>query len=112
LASEYKQYEFIFLTHPNPKVSSLVNELKNVRVINQIPHEEMLELISSCHCLITDSGGLQEESSFFKKLCFVCRVVTERPCESSILCKDPQTLYINFCTQHNKVITSNTPFGD
>ena len=28
--------------------------------------------------MITDSGGIQEESSFFKKKCIVCREHTER----------------------------------
>ena len=38
----------------------------------------MLDLLSSCKFVITDSGGIQEESSFFKKKCIVCRQKTER----------------------------------
>ena len=41
-------------------------------------YDEFIKLLSQARLVITDSGGLQEESSFFKKKCIVCRETTER----------------------------------
>jgi UDP-N-acetylglucosamine 2-epimerase (hydrolysing) len=41
-------------------------------------YKDFIKLLSQARLVITDSGGLQEESSFFKKKCIVCREATER----------------------------------
>jgi len=79
LAKLYPEYEFILPIHPNPEVKKHRNLLENVTVIDPLPYEEMLELLVKCRLVITDSGGLQEESCFFNKKCLTCRIVTERP---------------------------------
>lgn len=92
LAEKHRNYEFIFPMHPNPKVQQHRGIFKNVRVVDPVDYETMLELISSCHSIITDSGGIQEEAAFFGKPCFVCRKVTERPCDDQYLCVSPEKL--------------------
>jgi UDP-N-acetylglucosamine 2-epimerase (non-hydrolysing) len=42
-------------------------------------HTELTKFLSSCAIVISDSGGIQEECSFFGKKVLVCRKVTERP---------------------------------
>ena len=79
LAKLYPQYEFILPIHPNPNVQKWKHLLKNVVVIDPLSYEDMLNLLVQCRLVITDSGGLQEESCFFNKKCLTCRVVTERP---------------------------------
>ena len=79
LAKLYPEYEFILPIHPNPAVKIHKHYLENVKVIDPLPYEEMLELLVKCRLVITDSGGLQEESCFFNKKCLTCRIVTERP---------------------------------
>ena len=41
-------------------------------------YDEFIHLLAEARLVITDSGGLQEESSFFNKKCIVCRETTER----------------------------------
>ena len=112
LAREYSQYEFVFPMHPNPEVQKHKHLLKTVKVCDPVSHDEMADMIASCHCIITDSGGIQEEASFFKKPCFVCRKGTERPCEGSVLVDRPDDLHHMFAHLHDRKITHSTPFGD
>ena len=79
LAEEHPELEFILPIHPNPSVKRHVGLLKSVKVVEPMAHREFLELLASCKFVITDSGGLQEESSFLRKKCIVCRETTERP---------------------------------
>ena len=36
-------------------------------------------MLTRCHCVLTDSGGIQEEAPSLGKPVFVMRDVTERP---------------------------------
>ena len=78
LAEENPEYEFILPIHPNPNVYRHKDLLQHVKVVPAMKYPEFLELLASSHLVITDSGGLQEESSFFGKKCIVCRERTER----------------------------------
>jgi UDP-N-acetylglucosamine 2-epimerase (non-hydrolysing) len=112
LACEHPEYEFVFPMHPSPAVQEHRGIFSKVRVIDPVDHEIMLDMIASCHCVITDSGGMQEECSFFKKRCFVCRAVTERPCAGQVLCKTPEILHNKFNTDFKIEFDQPTPFGD
>lgn len=118
LASQYTDYEFILPLHPNPNIQKYRDILTNVKVINPLTHTELIELLISTKLVITDSGGLQEECSFFNKNCLVCRKVTERP-ESlgltSWLIDSPELLkerFIWFLDHFNNEITGVSPYGD
>ena len=78
LAKDNPQYEFIIPLHPNPNVQKHRNLLQHVKVAEPMEYDEFIKLLSQARLVITDSGGLQEESSFFKKKCIVCRETTER----------------------------------
>jgi UDP-N-acetylglucosamine 2-epimerase (non-hydrolysing) len=116
LATKYKDHEFLLPTHPNPNVMKHISILKKVKVINALEHKEIIRYMSSCKLLITDSGGLQEESSFLKKKSIVCRKVTERVeglNTFSFLCKDPselEELFENLLTNYK--INDTCPYGD
>jgi UDP-N-acetylglucosamine 2-epimerase (non-hydrolysing) len=113
LATSYSNYRFIFPSHPNPQVRYAAEEyFKKVRVIKPLPHNKMVRRIAKCNLVITDSGGIQEECSWFKKLCLVCRLVTERPSRSGVLCRNPHVLKDNFRLNHKRVITEECPYGD
>lgn len=87
--------KFILPLHPNPNVKKHRHLLNWVTVVAPINYEEMIELVAGCKFLISDSGGLQEEASFFNKIIIVCRESTERP-ETlgihSFLCPTPEEL--------------------
>ena len=78
IAKKYNNLNFVLPIHPNPNVQKHKNILKNVKVVEPMDYEECIEFISNCKLVITDSGGIQEESSFLKKKCIVCREQTER----------------------------------
>jgi UDP-N-acetylglucosamine 2-epimerase (non-hydrolysing) len=116
IAELYSNLEFILPIHPNPNVSKHVNLLKGINVVNPLKHHELIEMMSKCKLIITDSGGIQEEGSFLNKKIIVCRKFTERP-ESlgshSFLCEDPkylQELFIN--TINDYKVSTKCPFGD
>jgi UDP-N-acetylglucosamine 2-epimerase (non-hydrolysing) len=116
LAGIYPQYEFILPIHPNPDVQKHRHLLKNVKVVNPLPYDQMLDLLVKTRIVITDSGGLQEECSFFNKKCLTCRVVTERPeavGQSTFLVKSPDDLADAFMKHiDDHVIDHECPFGD
>ena len=79
IAKKYPDLEFILPLHPNPDVQKHKHLLTNINVVEPLPHSELLEILVKCKFVISDSGGLQEEGSFFNKRVIVCRKVTERP---------------------------------
>ena len=99
LAKNYPQIKFIIPVHPNPIIKDASKVFKNVNVINSLPHDDLIDILKSVKLVITDSGGIQEEASFLRKKCIVCRETTERQeslNKNSILCKYPKNLSIIF----------------
>lgn len=116
LAVKYDDLEFIIPLHPNPNVQKHKSVFKKVKVVDPMSHEDLLNLLVKTKMVITDSGGIQEECSFFNKLCFTCRMVTERPeaiGQSTIMVKNPQELPLLFNKNLSKFeIEYESPFGD
>jgi len=115
LAEDNPEYEFILPIHPNPNVYRHKDLLKNVKVVPPMEYSEFLALLASSHLIITDSGGLQEESSFFKKKCIVCRERTERiegMGTFSYMCSPPEleTLFNNLMS--DPIPDGSCPYGD
>lgn len=103
--------DFVFPMHPNPEIQKHAHLLHKVKVVDPLPYEEMVKFIAGSDFVITDSGGIQEECSHFKKRCFVCREATERPCESGVLCKTPQDLIVQVKSQ-TLLVMEECPFGN
>ena len=115
LAKNNTDLEFILPIHPNPNVKKYKNILTNVKVIDSLPHNELINILTKTKLVITDSGGLQEECSFFNKKCLVCRETTERPeslGESSFLVSDYSKLEDIFNLHiKNFQINIDSPYG-
>lgn len=79
LARENPDLEFIIPLHPNPNVQECKKWLTDVKIIDPLSHDELVKLLVKTRLVITDSGGIQEECSFFNKKALVCRKITERP---------------------------------
>lgn len=108
--------EFIIPLHPNPDVKKHKNIFKKVKVIDPLPHDQLINIIKECRLVISDSGGLQEECSFLNKKIIVCRKTTERP-ESvgvhSFLCETPDNLTSIFDSfKDNYIVNKKCPYGD
>ena len=75
-------------------------------------------MLAECKFAITDSGGLQEELSFFGKLCIVCREQTERLMglgKFSYLCLEPsnlEELFNKVNSNYNSVMGMPSPYGN
>jgi len=116
LAKHYSDLEFILPLHPNPNVQKHKHLLTHVNVVDPMSHEELLELLIKTRLVITDSGGIQEECSFFNKKCLTCRKVTERPeaqGQSTFMVKAPYDLVEVFMKHVDDYeIDYECPFGD
>jgi UDP-N-acetylglucosamine 2-epimerase (non-hydrolysing) len=102
IAQSHPHLEFILPIHPNPAIRCLSTVFKAVRVIEPLPHKELCELLSMCNCVISDSGGIQEEAAYLGKVVFCCRVISERrEIENShlIYTSSPQELLEKFTEQ-------------
>ena len=114
LAQKYSEYEFLLPIHPNPLVRKHRNMFKNVKVVEPLYYNELIEYLSRCSYVITDSGGIQEEASFLRKPCLVCRKETERTeglNNFSLLCKDPVLLEEAFKKLDELKLEGECPYG-
>ena len=117
LAKDNKELEFIIPLHPNPNVQKHKHILKNLKIINPLRYDEFISLLAESKFVITDSGGLQEETSFLGKKCIVCREKTERT-ESvgkfSFMCESPKKLknIFNIINKDHIPSASTCPYGD
>jgi UDP-N-acetylglucosamine 2-epimerase (non-hydrolysing) len=69
--------------HPNPNVreifSAHLSAHPRVVLISPQEYTDFVSLLSLCHIVLTDSGGVQEEAPTFGKPVLVMRETTERP---------------------------------
>jgi UDP-GlcNAc3NAcA epimerase len=84
--AEQKNLTLVMPFHPRTIISlktrltTLFNELsacKQIKIIPPVSFLEMILLEKNCRMIVTDSGGVQKESHFFKKPCIVLRNETE-----------------------------------
>lgn len=84
-----EQLPVIFPMHPRTrkKCEQFGIELERngpLHIIDPIGYHDSLYLTESAKFILTDSGGLQEESTFFRTPCLTLRPNTERPVTLSI----------------------------
>jgi UDP-N-acetylglucosamine 2-epimerase (non-hydrolysing) len=116
IAEQYNDLEFILPIHPNPNVIKHKGIFKYVKVVEPLNHSNLIDILKDCRFVITDSGGIQEESSFLNKKIIICRETTERSeClqHHGTLCIFPKDL-ISLVLQISKNYQVNypCPFGD
>jgi UDP-N-acetylglucosamine 2-epimerase (non-hydrolysing) len=82
-AAEHPETRIVYPVHPNPNVTGPAHEIlgavANVHLIEPVEYPALVGLLSTCHAVFTDSGGLQEEAPALGKPVLVFRDVTERP---------------------------------
>lgn len=94
----------IFPIHPRTRKNLAASDLgqraetmANLRMIEPLGYLEFLKLTSSAKCVLTDSGGIQEETTILKVPCLTLRENTERPITAEvgsnrIIGTDPQNI--------------------
>jgi UDP-N-acetylglucosamine 2-epimerase (non-hydrolysing) len=76
-----REYQVIFPAHPRTaaRLSAIGANLGQVRLLEPLGYLEMLCLMEHAHAVITDSGGVQEETTALGVPCLTVRKNTERP---------------------------------
>jgi len=79
LAEENPQLEFIWLLHPSPYITNTVQENgSSISIRPNLSYTEMIDLYKKCKIVITDSGGIMEESAFLGIPRIIARTDNER----------------------------------
>ena len=94
----------IFPIHPRTKknianfgMQERVDQMTNLRLVEPIGYLDFLKLNAKAYVVLTDSGGLQEETTILQVPCITLRENTERPitCEvgsNQLVGVDPQVI--------------------
>jgi UDP-N-acetylglucosamine 2-epimerase (non-hydrolysing) len=81
--AELGDVKFIFPVHPRNSVTinklGLDKKLKNIHFMDPSPYVDFIRLIMGSRFVVTDSGGIQEETTYLGIPCFTLRDSTERP---------------------------------
>ncbi len=83
---ELHDFQFIFPIHPRTKnklkyfnLLSKLQKSSNILITEPLGYLDFLKVFSDSYCVLTDSGGIQEEASILKIPCLTLRNNTERP---------------------------------
>jgi UDP-N-acetylglucosamine 2-epimerase len=82
------KYKIVFPAHPRTISSMARNDITlppNVKVVEALGYRDFLGLLKNCLLVMTDSGGVQEESVLLKKPCITLFSTTDR--QETILIK-------------------------
>ncbi len=81
--AERGDVDVVFPVHLNPSVQGpvygMLKQSSNIHLLEPVGYLDMVYLLMRCHCVLTDSGGIQEEAPTFGKPVLVMRDTTERP---------------------------------
>ncbi len=83
---ELLPYPVIFPIHPRTQkrldefgFRKRIEGVRNLTLVPPQPYIDFLSLMEGCVLILSDSGSVQSEASFFDVPCLVCRDNTERP---------------------------------
>ena len=83
IVQQYPDVEVVYPVHLSPVVQECarrnLGDLDRVHLIEPLDVEQMHNLMARSYCILTDSGGLQEEAPAMGKPVLVLRKETERP---------------------------------
>jgi UDP-N-acetylglucosamine 2-epimerase (non-hydrolysing) len=81
LACVSDELDFVFPVHPRTRerIRGFGLPASNLRLLDPLPYLEFLALQSRASVVITDSGGIQEETTYLGVPCLTLRENTERP---------------------------------
>ena len=83
LAAVSAELPVVFPVHPRTRAAletlAIDVDLERLRLIEPVGYVEFLSLVAGSAGVLTDSGGIQEETTFLGLPCFTLRANTERP---------------------------------
>ena len=118
----YNKYKLPIIFPAHPRTIKMIEKFnvklnKNIRLIKPLGFLEFLQLEANAKLVLTDSGGVQEETCILKVPCVTLRDNTERPetigVGSNILAGcSPDVIFNKVNLMINKNRNWNNPFGD
>ena len=112
-----EQQPVIFPVHPRTRkqIEASGLDLGAVQMLDPIGYFAMLDLVQGADAVVTDSGGLQEETTALGVPCFTLRENTERPVTitegPNVLVPDPRDLPARFQALRVRRPTGRIPEG-
>jgi len=96
-------FDLIFVSHPRTmknlrefKLLDRLSAISGVKLLDPLPYIDFMNIVTGATLAITDSGGLQEETTYLGIPCLTLRENTERPITVSLgtnkLVSHPQLL--------------------
>lgn len=83
IADDFKDVRIVYPVHPNPNVRGPAHRILArhpcIALLEPLNYLDLAHLMKRSYCVVTDSGGLQEEAPSLGKPVLVLRQVTERP---------------------------------
>ena len=83
IADNNPTIDIVYPVHLNPNVQKPVRKMlsgsHNIFLIDPMPYQSFIYIMSKSYFIITDSGGIQEEAPSLGKPVLVMRETTERP---------------------------------
>jgi UDP-N-acetylglucosamine 2-epimerase (non-hydrolysing) len=114
LAEVDRRLSVIFPVHPRTRhlISEFSSEIGNLNLMDPLPYVEFLALQCHATVVITDSGGIQEETTYLGIPCLTVRSNTERPITltvgtNTLVGQDRQKL----SSELNKILEGNAKRG-
>jgi UDP-N-acetylglucosamine 2-epimerase (non-hydrolysing) len=127
LSSKYKEVDFVYPVHLNPKVQKpvfdILDDIENIYLIKPLGYVEFVYLMDKSYLILTDSGGIQEEAPSLGKPILVMRDTTERPeaiengnaklvgTDKDLIISETSKLLEN-AQMYNDIAIRNNPYGD
>ncbi len=86
-----EQLPLVFAVHPRTRkrlqefgLESRILNAPGIKTVEPLGYVQFMGLVSNSAAVITDSGGVQEETTYLGIPCFTLRKNTERPVTSTI----------------------------
>ena len=96
----------VFPVHPRTRgrlerLNGAMPAMANLRLVDPLPYLDSLELMANARCVLTDSGGIQEETTALGVPCLTLRENTERPITVSrgtnwVIGVEPASIYAHW----------------
>jgi UDP-N-acetylglucosamine 2-epimerase (non-hydrolysing) len=118
IARVQAEIPMIFPVHPRTRrgletLTRTLPPLPGLRLTDPLPYLDFLQLMANARCVLTDSGGIQEETTALRIPCLTLRSNTERPITvtrgtNRIVGVEPEAIYRAW----RQVVQGQWPAGD
>jgi UDP-N-acetylglucosamine 2-epimerase (non-hydrolysing) len=127
IGKSHPDVQILYPVHLNPNVKGPVYDrlsgFPNIFLVEPVDYPRLIWLLNQCYCVVTDSGGIQEEAPALGKPVLVMRDVTERQegvdagtamlvgTDRAVIVREVNRLLTNdahYAAMHNAV----NPYGD